>query len=253
MLKRLSLRLAIPAALALAGAAQTAAAAEDGPWSASFRIGTALIPHGRFQAHAISAGPAGTTELDSLNFDDVFRVGPSADLELGYKLFPSLEPFVRISYAQFRGQGTRIGDIHVAGSPVPVAVRGEFDDNESWAFDLGARWYGKNDGAVRPYLGGYVGVTRSDDLHGHVSVAGRLTSASREILLPDETRFGAGLEVGLAYGFADAAELRFSVGADYRSQRHENTDAYQSVGIDRVRVTDESWSLPIDIGLTWKF
>jgi len=247
-------RISIPLALVALGTAHAACAAgnEEGRWSASFRVGAELIPHGTFQHGASAQGPGGTVELDSLTYDDIFRVGPSADLELGYRVLSNLEPFVRVSYAQMRGENARIGDVHpTVGSP--TVIRANFDDMESWQIDLGTRLFFVDSGPLQSYVAAYVGADRAEELNAHVRVNGLLTPSSRETLLPRETRFAAGVELGVSYEITDAAAISLSVGANFRNARHESTHAYDALGIDTVRVTDQEWTLPIDLGVTWRF
>src|SRR5262245_14317699 len=247
-------RISIPLALITLGTAHGAYAAESeaGRWSTSFRIGAQLIPHGTFQHGGVGQSAAGTAQLDSLTYDDIFRVGPSAELELGYRVMSNLEPFVRVAYAQMRGENTLIGDVRpVAGAP--VAVRADFDDMESWQLDLGTRLFFVDSGPLQSYVGAYVGVDRAEELTAHVRVGNVLAPAGRETLLPRETRFAAGVELGVSYEVTDATAISLSIGADYRAARHERTHAYDALGVDDVRVTDQDWTLPIDLGVTWRF
>jgi hypothetical protein len=263
MLRRTSLPLAL-VAIAAAPAA-FAGTAGDSPWSASFTIGTQLLPHGKFQSRHTStvanlgsinpalAGRSGAVVIDSLRIDDVYSVGPGANLELGYELTSRLSTFARLSYSQLDGKTTRIGDILVTGLTSLSSVRAQFDDMKSWSLNFGGQYFLTESTLVRPYIAGYLGVDRSDEVSAHIRVDGTPVQFGRERLLPRETRFDAGVELGLSYDFSDKGALRFSVGGDYRSQRHEDSDAYQSLGISRVRVTDQSWSIPIELGLTYKF
>ena len=248
-------RISIPLALIALGTAHAACAAEneEGRWSATFRIGTQLLPHGTFQSGATGQSAAGTAQLDSLTYDDIFRVGPSADLELGYRVLSRLEPFVRVSYSQLRGENARIGDVQPAGPGAPVAIRANFDDMKSWQLDFGSRYFFVESGPLQSYVAGYVGVDRAEELTAHVRVGNSLMSGARETLLPRETRFAAGVELGVSYEITEQTAFTLSIGADYRTSRHEQTDAYQALGIDAVRVTDQDWTLPIDLGVTWRF
>lgn len=248
-------RISIPLALITLGTAHVACAAgnEEGRWAATFRIGTQLMPHGTFQAGGTGQSAAGTAQLDSLTYDDIFRVGPSADLELGYRITSNLEPFVRVSYSQLRGENARIGDIRPAGSAPSTVVRANFDDMESWQLDLGTRLFFVDSGPLQSFVAGYVGVDRAQELRAHVRVNGVLTPSTRETLLPRETRFAAGVELGVSYELTEQTAISLSIGADYRTARHERTGAYQGLGINTVRVTDQDWTLPIDLGVTWRF
>lgn len=264
MIKKFSLPLALLAACATQVA--DARESEEGKWSATFRIGTELVPHGTFQGRHTGtianvgaynpalAGRSGVSQLDSLTYDDIFRVGPSVDAELAYRFTEKLEPFARLSYSQLRGEKhAHIGEVYVAGQTRPETVRAKFDDMSSWAFGLGARYFFVESGSLKSYVAGTVGVNRADELHGHVLVDNQLTPASRRILLPGESRFNAGVELGVSYALAERTELRFSIGADYRNARHEDSHAYEGLGISPVRVTDQQWFLPIDLGLNVKF
>lgn len=259
MLKRLS----IPLALISLGVA-TGASAEEGRWTAGIQVGTAFVPHGSFQARETrpianlgsvlpsQAGQSGTLDLERQVFDDTFRAGPSIGLELGYGFTSNLEGFTRLNYTQFQGRTHRIGDIQSAALAQPAEVRVKFDDLKAWEAEFGARYY-LTDTRARPYVGGYIGVERASDLRAHVRVNGALEPTSRVLLLDKTTRFDAGLEVGLSYEIADNTAFRFSVGADYNSPRHETSHAYETIGAGPVRITDQSWSFPVDIGLTFQF
>ena len=264
MIKHISFSLVLLAA----GTVQVADAREsdEGRWSTTIRIGTELLPHGTFQGRHTGtianvgafipslAGRSGVSQLDSLTYDDLFRVGPSADVELGYRFTNKLEPFARLSYSQLRGEKhAHIGEVFVDGQSRPSSVRAKVDDMNSWAFNVGARYFFAESGPLNAFVAGNIGVNRADKLHGHVRIDNALAPASRRTLLRDETRFNAGVEVGVSYELAERTELRFSVGADYRNARHEQSHAYEGLGINPVRVTDQQWFLPIDLGLNIKF
>lgn len=264
MIKQISLPLTLLAACATQVA--DARESEAGKWSTTIRIGTELVPHGNFQGRHTGtianagtfnpalAGRSGVVHLDTVTYDDLFRVGPSADIELAYRLTDKLEPYARLSYSQLRGEAhAHIGEIYVEGQTTPSSVRAKIDDMNSWAFGVGARYFFVESGPLKSYVGGNIGVNRADKLHGHVRVDNHLAPASRRVLLPDESRFNAGIELGVSYELAERTELRFSIGADYRNARHEDSRAYEGVGISTVRVSDQQWFLPIDLGLNIKF
>lgn len=259
-------RISIPLGLLAIASAPAAFAGTDNPWSATFTLGSELIPSsGRFQArHSATvadlgtidpklAGESGTVMIHSRTFKDVYRDGPSATLELGYDLSSQFGTFVRLSYAQLDGRTTDIGDIVVAGQPLPVAVRAEFDDVRSWGFNLGARYFLTDASSWRPYFAGYVGADRGGRAKVHIRVDGTPVDSGTEELLKRQTRFNAGVEFGLAYDFSEQGAVRFSIGGDYRASRHRESAAYEPLGLGPVRVSDQSWTLPIELGLTYKF
>jgi hypothetical protein len=258
-------RISVPLGLVAIATAPVAFAGSDSPWSASFTIGSELIPHGQFQArHAGAvanlgtidpklAGKSGAVTIDSPRFDDIFNDAPSVTLELGYDLTPQFSTYGRLSYARLQGQTTRIGQIFVSGQPQPSELTGKFDDMNSWALDVGVRYFLSDSSPVRPYFAGYVGADRAGAARVHLRLDGTPVGADPAQLLPRETRFNAGVEFGLSYDFSERGAVRFSVGGDYRASRHEESDAYQPLGVSRVRVSDAHWTVPVELGLTFNF
>jgi hypothetical protein len=249
------------------GATHAAAAADynEGQWVTTFTAGTALMPHGTFQAgaagavadlgslNATLAGESAAVAVDRLSLHDAFRIGPSLGVETGYMSDSNLEPFVRLDYSQLGGRTTRIGQMTSSALASPAAITANFGDLDSWALNAGARYFFVNSGALRPFLAGYVGADRSDALYTHVAVNGVQSDMGRELLLPRETRFDAGVETGMNYQVSDQAAVRFSVGANYVQPRHEESSAFESLGLGPVGIADQRWSIPIDLGLTYQF
>ncbi|MET0499438.1 MAG: outer membrane beta-barrel protein [Steroidobacteraceae bacterium] len=252
MLKRTYLPLAVIAPVFALGVAQSASAREsDSPWSTTLTAGANLLPHSTFlHSRNATVGP-GNVSLDSLTFDDLFNPDPSFGLELGYQLTSDLESFVRFDYSQMSGTNALLGRVTTAGGV--SAIRGDFDDLKTYSLDVGTRFYFHDGNKVRPYLTGYLGVDRGDAVYGHFSVGGATLGRRRETVLPQETRFDAGVEAGIDYRFESQWSVRLSVGADYSSSRHEETRAFETLGLGPIRVSDQTWSIPIDLGLSVKF
>jgi hypothetical protein len=247
MISRLSL---FPAALLALGGTQMASAADydEGQWVTTFMAGSGLIPNGSFNP-AITMG---ATTLDHLQFRDAFDAGPHFGIEMGYMTQSNVEPFARLSYSRMQGRNATIGDI---ASPVldsPVAIGSNFGDMDSWALNLGTRYFLTDNGPLRTYVAGYLGANRTDALHARFQVAGLPMSPSEEIL-PQETRFDAGVEGGLAWQVSNNADVSLSLGAQYIDARSEKTDAFAPLGIEAVRFSEPKWSVPIDLGVNFRF
>ncbi|HWK75871.1 MAG TPA: hypothetical protein VNQ81_16465 [Povalibacter sp.] len=267
MFKRISASLALAALAASPLAVRTATAADydEGQWVTTFTAGAGLITSNTFQSPASAAladlgrldgslaGQSATMRVDRLSFHDAFSVGPTLGIESGYLSNSGVEPYIRLDRSQLRGRNVRIGEMTSAALASPAAITANFDDLTSWGLDLGARYFFNEGGAARPYLAGYVGAERSDPLYAHFAVSGISADGGRQTLLPRETLFNAGVETGVSYQVSDQAALRFSVGADYRPARHEDSTAFESLGLGPVRIADQRWSVPIDLGLTYRF
>jgi opacity protein-like surface antigen len=254
----------IPVALVALGGAGAASAADQGQWVTSFMAGSQFLENGSFNPHATSeiadlgtidpplAGLSGQAHIDQLQFHDAFRVGPSFSLETGYMAQSNIEPFVRLSYSQLDGRNQEVGILDSASLDSPVPIRANIGDMNTWALNLGTRYFLTDSGAARTYLAGYIGADRTDALHARIHVAGMPETASEDIL-PQTTRFDAGVEGGVAWQVSDNADLSLSLGAQYLDARSEDTNAFAPVGVQDVRFTDQRWSFPVNFGVSFKF
>jgi hypothetical protein len=256
----------LPVALLALGGTQLASAAsyDEGQWVTTFMAGSSPIEQGSFNPHVSRSvadlgtidptlsGIAGTSTVDHLQFRDAFRPGPSFGIETGYMVQSNIEPFARLSYSQLRGRNQEIGFLTAPSFDTATPLRGNFDDMTSWALNLGTRYFLSDSGTMRTYVAGYMGADRTDALHARLGVAG-LPALPSEDILPQKTRFDAGVEGGLAWQVSDNAGLSLSVGAQYLDARTENTDAFAPLGVSDVRFTDPRWSFPVNLGLDFHF
>jgi hypothetical protein len=233
----------LPVALIALGGARIASANnyDEGQWVTTFMAGSQLIPRESISPHSReNVGTLGIMALDSLQVDDAFRSGPSFGIETGYMTESNVEPFVRLSYSKLEGRNTTIGSISTPEFDSAAAIGANFDDMKSWALNLGTR-----------YFLSYLGADRMDAMRADLSVAGQ--PVSREEFLPRATRFDAGVEGGLSWALSDQAGLDLSVGAQYFDARKEMTNAFAPVGIEQVRFEDPRWSVPVNLGVNFRF
>lgn len=242
------------ALLSLGGTGLASAAGYDeGQWVTTFLAGGTLVPQGSFspQRRADVDG-LGTTTIDHLQFRDAFRAGPSFGIETGYMMESSVEPFLRLSYSQMQGRSTTVGNITSPALDTPGEISANFDDMDSWALNLGTRYFLSDNGTVRTYVAGYLGADRMDALRARVGFTG-LPTESREIFMPEQTRFDAGVEGGVSWQLSDQADLRLSLGAQYVDARRTQSNAFAPVGVNEVSFTEPRWSVPVDLGVNFRF
>jgi hypothetical protein len=98
-----------------------------------------------------------------------------------------------------------------------------------------------------------VGADRVDALHARLGISGGQQAVEREEFLPQQTRFDAGVEGGMAWQISNLADLSLSLGAQYVDARRSQTNAFAPLGIDEVSFSDQRWSVPIDLGLNYRF
>jgi hypothetical protein len=244
-----------PVALMALGASQLASASnyDEGQWVTTFMAGSDLVAQGSFNPQiARSVAGLGTTTVDHLQYRDAFKAGPAFGIETGFMSQSNVEPFVRLSYSQMQGRTTSIGIITSPALDSQTRVSANFGDLDSWALDLGTRYFLTDTGAVRTYVAGYLGADRLDPLHARLAIGDVPGSVSEEFL-PRETRFNAGVEGGVAWQLSDQAGLTLSVGAQYLDARRAQTAAFAPVGIEEVSFTEPRWSIPVDLGVNFRF
>ena len=243
-----------PVALVALGLSKLASASnyDEGQWVTSFMAGSELIPSDSINPHVrTDVGDFGVAALDSIKVNDAFRSGPSFGIETGYMSQSNLEPFVRLSYSKLEGRDTSIGSLEAPGLDTAAAIGANFDDMKSWSLNVGTRYFLSDSGTIRTYVAGYLGADRMDAMTADLSIAG--APASREEFLPQATRFDAGVEGGLAWALSDQADLGLSVGAQYVDARKEMTNAFAPLGLDQVRFEDPRWSIPVNLGVNFRF
>ena len=202
---------------------------------------------------AFDGGPldGGNNAGDKIVGKDAFRSGLSFGIETGYMTQSNLEPFVRLSYSKLEGRNTSIGSIESLDLNTSAAIGANFDDMKSWALNVGTRYFLSDTGTVRTYVAGYLGADRMDAMRANLDIAG--VPVSQEEFLPRATRFDAGVEGGLAWALSDQADLGLSIGAQYVDARKEMTNAFAPVGLDQVRFEDPRWSIPVNLGVNFRF
>ena len=128
----------------------------------------------------------------------------------------------------------------------------DFGDMKSWALNLGARYFLSDSGTVRAYVAGYLGADRMDAMHARLAVSDMLPPTP-EIFLPQQTRFDAGVEGGLSWALSNQTDINLSVGAQYVDSRSAQTNAFAPLGVNEVSFTDPHWSIPVDVGVSFRF
>ncbi len=130
----------------------------------------------------------------------------------------NVEPFLRLSYGQMQGRRTTIGDITSPALDTPSALCADFGDMDSWS------------------------LTASD-----------LQTPAREIFMPQQTRLDAGVEGVLSWALSNQMDLNLSVVAQYVDARRAQTDAFAPFGVNEVSFTEPRWSVPVDVGVNFRF
>lgn len=260
-------KFAFPLTLAgLCGAyAGSARADENGSWATTFWAGPLASLQGTAQFGATGAvddlgtldpefaDDTATTTIDRLSFRDVFRTGETVGAELTYRAGLDFEPFARLSFSRLGGKAMPIGTMSSVAFTTPGTIEANFDGAQSTALTLGARYFFSDMGTLHPFIAGYVGADHLDALHAAIDIIPLEKRFDRQTVMPNNTRFLAGVQTGVSYALSPSADLRFAVGAERLSAEQLESNFLAPLGIDDIKVNERRWSVPAEIGVNYRF
>jgi len=253
------------AACALLTCSAAMAQSVEGAWETTFSAGADGIARESLAERNVTqlanlgtldpalAGSPATMTLDRLSFRDALRAGPQFAFESGYWASGNFEPFVRIDYMQQRGKSLDIGAVASPALPTAAVIRADFDNRDTQSLALGGRYFFMTSGALRPYMTGYVGATHEDKLRANLESLGIGLASAPEDLMRSATKFDAGVEAGLSYAFSDRADFRLAAGADYLTGSRTQTNAFERFGLGPVELGAPHWSIPVSMGVSYRF
>lgn len=198
-------------------------------------------------------GNAGAATIKGISTRDAFSVGPAVSLELSKLMDSNAEPFVRLRYTDLKGRNQPVGSISNFSNGTSSPIQADFDDLKSTALDFGARYNLVNSGNWIPFVGGYVGATRTSALKTAININSPLYSAESLTLVPSNTRLDTGVEAGVGVKLNDVSEIKLSVGANYLDAKNMQSPLPQQFGLTQVSAVDPRWSVPASIGVALHF
>jgi len=262
------MKVRFPALLTLAslGAIRAAFAdPQEGRWSTTILAGAEFVPRSEFQGpdngqlidlgalDPALLGSTGTTSVDRLSYRDAFRTGGALGFETSYDSSANLESYFRLGFDELRGRGLQLGDISSSAFSSPAPLDANFNDLKSVDFTLGERYYFLDSGSFRPFVSGFVGADHTDALRARFTSTPLQFDSGSALLLPSATRFDAGLEGGASYGCTDRTALQFKLGLDYVTARHADSAALAPLGLSELSLREPRWSVPAEVGVTYRF
>jgi len=262
-----SLRLCSALAIAT-GAVPCAHAANDteSPWSLSVFGGQAVGFTGNLRTSEVTSIPdlgvldpelaenPGSLTLNNVSYDDIFRHRHDLGFELGYAFTPNVAGFARATYSGLAGQNLTIGSLSSNAFESPQPLNASFEDANSWALEVGSRYYWPTASSWRPFAGIALGATRMDALTAALQVPGT------DIDMPDVHFTRAGIsftqdvEGGIQYAPNRNFGLSFAVSAEHMGNLPESSDPdLINLGIDTTRDSEDRWSFPITLTASYRF
>lgn len=198
-------------------------------------------------------GNSATLTLNQLSFHDALHPGYDLAAESGYWMTENFEPFVRFDYARLRGRDTDIGTIASTALTARVPINGDFSNRDAKSLLVGGHYFFDSSTALRPFMTGFMGFAHQDRLHGELAATGVGLAPEEATLLHASTHFDAGFEAGLSYALSDHAAIRASAGVDYLEGGKSTTTALERFGLGPVELDAKHWSVPLNLGMSYRF
>jgi hypothetical protein len=96
-------------------------------------------------------------------------------------------------------------------------------------------------------------MTHQAPLRGDLAATGVGLAPEEATLLHASTHFDTGFEAGLSYAFSDHADIRASAGVDYLEGGKSTTTAFERFGLGPVELDAKHWSVPLNLGMSYRF
>lgn len=216
-------------------------------WSVSVDFQTERSLSGDLNGAATGVFAGGPTEIAARTYDDVYGQLARVRISVGYALGISNE--FRVGFGRSRGGAREIDIGTVDGSPL-LAL---YDDFTSAGMDFGFRQYlAPMYSRVRPYFASSLGFAKVSAVQSVLRVPA-LSSTTPGVDFYDAATvptmaYELGVQIRVNY------RLAMQVGVDARWQGDlDDLDGLAGTGLEGVNDLSSRWSLPVFVGLTWKF
>lgn len=236
--------------VALCGALPANAAAQGVPmtnWSVSVDIKSAQALSGDLNGDATGSFVGAPTDIGARTYDEVYGRFTRRQVSVGYAL--GLKTEVRVGFSTSRGTAHEIQIGTVGGAPL-LAL---YDDLRSIGMDFGMRQYlAPMYSRVRPFVGSSLGFAKVRALQAVLNVPS-LGSVTPNVDFYDAATvstmaYQLGLQVRMTY------RLALQAGVEARWQGNlDDLDGLAGTGLEGLNDLSAQWSLPVFVGLTWKF
>jgi hypothetical protein len=236
-------------ALFLAGPAQAqSASAPENPWSAEVSVGWDFNLSGALLKSGIGSIDGSPTVIEEQSYGDVFGTGVQWRFGAGYMYDERQELRAALTIQNVSADVVELGTVD--GQP----LFGTFDDYTSVAIDFGYRYHLNEiqNGRVRPYVGGTIGLAFISEMDADLAAPNIGLVINNANFYDGTTAFAFGVEGGALFPVHDRVDLNVNLGFRYTGGMSD-IDPLVNSGLDDINDDSGRWTLPLMVGVRFKF
>jgi hypothetical protein len=220
--------------------------AQDTKWNVEGSVGWDIGLSGDFLAAGIGTINNVPVVIQTQSFGAVYGTGIQWQFGAGYTLNDNAE--VRGDF-NFQRSGA---DAVLIGKAGTSDLFGTFQDYEVWSLEAGYRRYFERRDKLRPYVGVTAGIADLPRISGVLTApAANLVSYATD-LYDGHAAFVFSFNGGALYRVTDRADVKFQLALRHTSGLAQ-IDNLQDPGLAQINDRSARWSLPIAIGIRYKF
>lgn len=245
---RLASVIAAGACMAMAAPAWAQGTQPTTPWSLDVGIGWDTSISGDVLAGSIGTIENRPTVIVDRSWDDVYGTGVHFRIGAGYELDERSE--LRVN---FRYQSTGANDVVEVGNIAGQTLFATFDDYKAWGLEGGYRRYFSEPAENwRPYAEGAIGFAVISDIDADLTVPASGILLSNTEFYDGSGAFTFNVSGGVLYQFTDRIAADGRVGLRYVSGLSVS-DMLENGGLSDVDNDSSRWTLPITVGVRFRF
>ena len=233
-------------ALSLSLLRSTPAAAQDTKWNIEGSIGWDVGLSGDFLAAGIGSINNVPVVIQTQSFGAVYGTGIQWQIGAGYKLDEKSEVRGDFNYQRSGSNAVLIGKAGTSD------LFGTFEDYEVWSLEGGYRRYFEARDKLRPYVGVTAGIADLPRISGVLAATGANLVGYATDLYDGTAAFVFSFNGGVLYRVTDRADLEFQLALRHTSGLAQ-IDSLQDTSLAGINDRSARWSMPIAIGIRYKF
>ncbi len=238
---------ALAASTVLCSPGAAFAQAAESRWNAEVSVGWDIGLSGDFLSAGIGTLEGVPVVFQSQPFDKVYGNGVVWSFSAGYMVDDINE--VRASFSYQRA-GADVVDLGTAGTSTLVAT---FDEYKASSIEAGYRHYfAPSTTELRPYAGGLMGVSIISEIDGVLAAPQAGLARYATDFYDGNAAFTIGVNGGVLYALNDRIDLNGQLGFRYNSGLSQ-IDALAGTGLEDVNDKSGRWTMPITVGVRFKF
>jgi opacity protein-like surface antigen len=227
------------AVLFVTSAAHAQTATVERPWSAEVSIGWDNSISGNVHAAGIGTIAGLPAVVEQRSYDDVYGTGVQWRFGAGYMLDERQEVRGVLTIQNVSADALRIGTLGTS--------------NLFATIDAGYRYYFPTEAErFRPYAGATIGIAVLDEIDADFAAPDLGLTLNATDFYDGTAAFAFGLEGGVLYELTDRVDLNANLGFRYVSGLSE-VDGLQGTGLEGINDDSGRWTLPLMVGVRFKF